>query len=73
MSDPTPGDADGDLRVSFGDFVILCTAWGTQRGDSSFDYRADLNDDDSVDILDLVIMGRNWGIVYKPWKSEKEG
>ena len=66
MNGPTPGDADGDLRVSYGDFVILRTAWGTHRGDSSFDYRADLNYDDFVDILDLVVMGRNWGMVYRP-------
>ena len=56
-----PGDVNGDLRVGPEDQEILSKAWGTRRGDDSFDYRADLNFDGSVNILDLVIVGLNWG------------
>ena len=60
----TVGDADGNLRVSAGDWAIMCLAWGLPRGNSSFDYRADFNYDDTIDILDLTIVGSRWGNVY---------
>ncbi len=55
---PMPGDADGDQKVDISDLGICINAWGSKRDDKAFDYRADLNYDDSVDILDLVIAGR---------------
>lgn len=58
------GDADGDLRVGVEDWQIFCKAWNTQRGDASFDYRADFNYDNSVSLLDLIIMASNWGNIY---------
>jgi hypothetical protein len=60
----TPGDADGNWRVSAGDWAILCLSWNAQRGDSLFDYRADLNYDDSVNILDITAIGSSWGNDY---------
>jgi hypothetical protein len=59
-----PGDANGNSGVGWGDQGILDNAWGAQRGNTLFDYRADLNYDGVVNILDLVIMGRNWGRIY---------
>lgn len=55
------GDADGNLLVSDGDLTIISNAWDTKRGVKSFDYRADLNYDDHVNILDMVIVMLNWG------------
>lgn len=58
IKSPIPGDADGNSKVDTDDLLICINAWGSKRDDSTFDYRADLNYDDSVDILDLVIVGR---------------
>ncbi len=60
----TAGDIDGDSRVGVKDWSIVCKAWNTQRGDPNFDYRADLNYDDSVNLLDIVIVSSNWGNSY---------
>ena len=59
-----PGDADGDLRVGVGDWQILSKADGTQRGDASFDYRADLNYDHSIDQDDFSTITSYWGNIY---------
>jgi len=64
INDSTVADANGDLRVSAGDWAILCSAWDTQRGDNSFDYRADFNYDGSVDVSDLAVVISNWGNSY---------
>lgn len=58
------GDADGNLRVGAGDWAILSKATGTQRGDTSFDYRADLNYDHSVDQADFSTIASYWGNIY---------
>lgn len=58
------GDADGDLRVGVGDWAILSKAMGTQRGEASFDYRADFNYDHSVNQLDVNIITSSWGNIY---------
>lgn len=60
----TKGDANGDLKVDTGDLTVLRLAWKSKRGESNFSYKADLNYDDSVDLLDLIIMGTNWGQSY---------
>ena len=54
-----PGDSDGNLRVDIDDLLLCLKAFGTKRDEKSFDYRADLNYDDSIDILDLVIVSKN--------------
>ena len=60
----TQGDTDGNLRVGVGDWQILSKANGTQRGDASFDYRADLNYDHSVDQADFSTIALCWGDIY---------
>ncbi len=64
VSGPTPADADGNLRVGAGDWALLCLSWDGQRGNPPFDYRADFNYDDIVGVLDLSVIGSNWGNVY---------
>jgi hypothetical protein len=67
LGDPgsdTKGDADGNLRVGAGDWAIMCLAWDTGRGNDTFDYRADFNYDDIINILDLSIIGSSWGEEY---------
>ena len=64
VSGPTPADADENLRVGAGDWAVLCLSWDGQRGIPPFNYRADFNYDDMVDILDLSIIGSNWGNIY---------
>jgi hypothetical protein len=68
MNGETVGDIDGDLRVDQVDQAILAAAWGKRRGDVAFDYKADLNYDASVDILDLldlIVMASSWGNTYE--------
>lgn len=64
ISGSTPGDSDGSLRVGVGDWQILSKADGTHRGDTSFDYRADLNYDHSVDQADFGTIASYWGDMY---------
>ena len=64
VSDSTKGDADGNLRVGAGDWAILSKATGTKRGAASFDYRADLNYDHSVDQADFSTIASYWGDIY---------
>lgn len=64
VNGPTPGDANGDLTVDRRDLEILPTSWNTRRGDDSFNYRADINYDGLVNILDLIMMAVNWNIEY---------
>ena len=54
------GDMNADKVVNADDIEILLRSWGAKRGDDSFDYKADLNYDDSVDILDMIILSVHW-------------
>ena len=51
-----PGDADGDALVTVDDLRIVARALGTSP---VTDRRADLNNDDQVDVLDLVEVAMN--------------
>ncbi len=57
--DPPPGDLDGDCRVRVPDLLTLLAAWGPCS--PKLDCRADLNNDGTVNQLDLVLLIENWG------------
>jgi len=56
-----PGDIDGDTYVNIKDAVLLNAAFGSQRGQPSYNPNADINDDGSINIKDAVILGANFG------------
>ena len=58
---PVMGDADKDGDVDQADLDILISTWNLQKGDDGYDKRADFNNDDKVDILDLSNLAANWG------------
>jgi hypothetical protein len=61
----TKGDADGNLRVGARDLAILCASWKKEGGvDPSFDYRADLNYDNFVNVSDWNVISDNLGNIY---------
>ncbi|MBM3211132.1 hypothetical protein FJZ33_02865 [Candidatus Poribacteria bacterium] len=59
LDSPYPGDVDGNLKVDENDLKIWANSWGKKRGEPSFDYRADVNYDESIDVLDLIIICKN--------------
>lgn len=59
-----PGDVDGSGVVDDADIDILNAAWLSVRGNPDWDSRADLNCDAHIDILDLNIVGQNYGNIY---------
>ena len=48
------GDFDGDGDVDFDDFVVFAGAYGTSKGDPTYDVSADFDDDGDVDFDDFV-------------------
>ena len=53
------GDLDGDCRVRVPDLLSLLAAWGPCS--PKLDCPADLNNDGTVNELDLVLLIVNWG------------
>ena len=53
------GDLDGDCRVRVPDLLSLLAAWGPCS--PKLDCPADLNNDGTVNQLDLVLLIENWG------------
>ena len=56
-----PGDVNGDGKVDIEDLVLFARAFGSKKGDVTFDARADFNNDGFVDGLDLILLAYNWG------------
>jgi len=56
-----PGDVNGDGTVDDYDLSELCNAYGCMSGDDNWDERCDFNWDDKVDLLDIFILGKNYG------------
>jgi len=56
------GDFKPDGHVDFADFVILASAWRSQKGDTNWNRHCDISDpnDDVIDFLDLKIFAENW-------------
>ena len=48
--------------VDIFDVVAIGAAWDTTPSDSQWNSRADLNGDNIIDIFDLTIVGRNYGL-----------
>jgi hypothetical protein len=55
------GDTNKDWYVNIVDIVRAALAFGTIPGDSKWNPDTDLNGDDLIDIVDLVIIGINFG------------
>lgn len=56
------GDAYGDNRVSLRDVSVLAHAWGATQGQSGFDERADLDEDNTIGGSDLSLLRVNLGL-----------
>ncbi len=56
-----PGDVNGDGKVDIEDLVLFARAFGSKKGDSNYNSRADFNNDGQVDGLDLILLAYNWG------------
>ncbi len=57
---PSP-DFDGDDWVGFSDFLIFAQAFGSERGDGTYDARIDLNSDGSIGFTDFLIFAQSFG------------
>ncbi len=55
--------ADVDSKVDFNDFLVLARVFGTSVGSPTFDLRADLNGDDTVNFADFMIFAADFGKV----------
>jgi hypothetical protein len=51
-----PGDVDGSGLVDIVDISLAIDAFMTSKGDQHWDKRCDLNNDDSVDMVDISII-----------------
>jgi len=56
-----PGDIDIDRDVDIFDIVALSGAYGTERGDPTYNSNYDINCDRKIDIYDIVIAAGNYG------------
>lgn len=57
------GDATGDNRIDIRDFFALRSAFGTREGDPGFLPSADFDESGSINIMDALILRRNFGKV----------
>jgi hypothetical protein len=58
---PVPGDLDMDGVVTIIDLSAAAKVFGTSKGETGWFQIADLNCDDTINILDIVIIARNFG------------
>lgn len=56
-----PGDVNGDGTVDIYDLALVSKAYGTMKGDPSYNPNADINCDGAIGINDLAINGKNYG------------
>ncbi len=57
------GDADNDNDVDASDASLVNLAFGTAPGDANWDPRADFNEDEVVDGVDMGLLGASFGRV----------
>lgn len=50
------GDVNGDGRINVLDLTIVCIAYGTQPGDTYYNYNADINKDGIVEMNDVWVV-----------------
>lgn len=55
------GDVLADGFITMRDWLLLSAAFGTTQSQAAFDARADLNDDDRIDILDVAMLESCYG------------
>jgi len=55
------GDANEDGTVDVNDLALVSGAYGSRKGDYSFDKAADLNNDDVIDLWDLTLVAKDYG------------
>ena len=55
------GDINGDGHVDQTDLLMLTSSWNLCSGSSGYDQRCDLNGDDTVNVVDLLTLGDNYG------------
>jgi hypothetical protein len=61
------GDVDDDDVIGVADAGAIGGAFWTTPSDGLWNANADINNDGRVDILDLVLMGGNYGLSSSPW------
>ena len=55
------GDCNGDGFVDYNDIKIIENAYGSSPGDPNWDMRADINQDNTVSVYDIVIAADHYG------------
>lgn len=58
LTQPVPGDVNGDGNVNCLDLAIVKASFGKRTGQVGFDYRADTNNDGVVNIRDLAYVSQ---------------
>ncbi|MBN1257502.1 MAG: PEGA domain-containing protein [Planctomycetes bacterium] len=56
-----PGDANGDGKVDFADFILLKSSYGISLGEPGYNPDADLDGSDKVDFADFTILKTHYG------------
>jgi hypothetical protein len=54
------GDVNCDCTVDVSDLMIVARSFHTKLGDLTYDSRADLNNDNVINVFDLSIVGKNY-------------
>jgi hypothetical protein len=60
----TPGDLNGDFKVSLSDLVVLADAYGSKPSDAKGNLNADVDGNNVVGLSDLVILAQHYGQHY---------
>lgn len=56
------GDINGNGVVDDNDVDIFEEAWGSHPGDPNWNPKCDLNKDGKIDVVDVAILGRHYGM-----------
>jgi len=60
MSPYVEGDVNHNGIVNIADATLLSIAWQTSRGQPNYNPHTDLNMDNTINIIDVTSIGRNW-------------
>ncbi|MCW3980369.1 MAG: dockerin type I domain-containing protein [Candidatus Bathyarchaeota archaeon] len=63
-ADHVIGDINGDQSVDIFDIVEIASVYDTTPSDSEWNPQADLNEDGIINIFDITISARNYGLDY---------
>jgi len=58
-----PGDINSDLKIDIRDVAFVAIAFGRFKGSEGWDSRADIIQDDVIDIKDITYVSRNYGMI----------